>query len=192
MGDYNEFNKLRIHCHDNAFYNFASAWIFEKRASKLRKRLMGLTFLGIVVPITIGSVVVSFGIKFPFFNVLITVGSILLIIQLICSILSLVAKWDDEFAYSSESVSSDYSLFKRFKELGDNPPQDISEFKIKVELLSLENKIRTDSDYKHNISEKEKRIGHRAALRQFQKECIACKKIPTSMKSSDCDICGNF
>jgi len=191
MENKNEFDKLREKCWNDAFYTFGTAWIFEKRASKLRRRLRILTFLGIAVPLALGGTVASFGLDFKYLGLIILLAGILSIVQLIGSVWALVAKWEDEYAYSLESVVGNYGLSNKFKELGENPPQS-EELRIKISLLDAENRLRKDSDYKHVITEKEKRMGHRAALRQFHRACVACKEIPTSMKSSDCDVCGNF
>lgn len=192
MEDKNTFDKLREKCWKEAIYTFGTASIFEKRASRLRKLLKMLTFLGIAVPIFLGGTITSFGVDFKYLGLIIVIASILGIAQLVGSVWALVAKWEDEYAYSQESTVSNYSLSKNYRELGENPPSAFEEFRINTSLLDTENRIRCDSDYKHSISDKEKRRGHRATLRQFRRACDACKKIPASMKASDCDVCGNF
>lgn len=191
MEDKSKFDKLRENCWNKAFYTFATARIFEKRASRLRLPLRLLTFLGIAVPLALGGTIASFGLDFKYFELIIIITGILSITQLIGSLWALVAKWQDEYAYSLESIVVNYGLFNNYKELGENPPQ-LEEFKIKMNLLDTENRVREESDLKRGISEKRKRMGHRAALRQFQRVCVACGKIPTSMKATDCDVCGKF
>ena len=187
----NNIDKLRERSWNEAFYAYGTAYIFEKRASKLRWRLKILTFLGIAVPLALGGVVVSFGLDFECLGFIIFIASSLGILQLIGSTWALVAKWEDEYAYSLESFTGNYSLSDKYKELGENPSR-CDELRIKIDLLDAENKIRKESDLKHGITDKEKRMGHRAALRQFRRACVECKKIPTSMKGSNCNVCGNY
>ena len=47
-------------------------------------------------------------------------------------------------------------------------------------------------DQLSNITDEEKRMGMRATLRQFQRECANCKQTPVSMVPSECGVCGNF
>jgi mobilome CxxCx(11)CxxC protein len=173
MKDKRKFNKLRENCWNKALYSFATAWIFEKRASRLRWRLKLLTFLGIAVPLALGGTVASFGLDFKYLGFIVIVAGVLSITQLVGSLWTLVAKWQDEYAYSLESTVVNYGLSTNYKELGENPPQN-EELKIKTNLLDIENRVIEESDYKHGISEKEKRMGHRAALRQFRRACVTC------------------
>jgi mobilome CxxCx(11)CxxC protein len=191
MENKNTFDKKREHSWNEAFYAYGTAYIFEKRAYKLRWRLRILTFLGIAVPLALGGAVASFGLNCKYLGIIIFITGVLGIMQLIGSTWALVAKWEDEYAYSLESISSNYSLSDKYKELGESPPRS-DEFRIKIDLLDAENRIRKESDLKHGITDKEKRMGHRAALRQFRRACVECKEIPTSMKGSNCNVCGNF
>ncbi|MDR3625278.1 MAG: hypothetical protein P4L45_00510, partial [Ignavibacteriaceae bacterium] len=63
---------------------------------------------------------------------------------------------------------------------------------ISYRLLKIENDFRIDRDNQQYITEKEKRMGMRAGLRQFKRACAACKQVPVSLKSTNCDVCGNF
>ena len=63
---------------------------------------------------------------------------------------------------------------------------------LRNEVLKTENNLRRHIDNQQNVTEKEKRFGMRAALRQYQKQCSACKKVPTTMKPTSCGVCGNF
>lgn len=187
----NNIDILRKQSWNEAFYAYGTAYIFEKMASKLRWRLKILTFLGIAVPLALGGTVASFGLDFKYLGLIIIIAGTLGIIQLIGSTWALVAKWEDEYAYSLESCTGNYSLSDKYKELGENPPRS-DELRIKIDLLDAENRIRKGSDLKHGITDKEKRMGHRAALRQFRSACVECGEIPTSMNGSNCNVCGNF
>lgn len=185
-------DELKNRCLDNALYAFGTAFIFEKRASKYKKRFNCLAFLGIAVPALFGGFVLSFGADFPFKALVLILTSVLGLFQLVFSIWSLVAKWDDAFAYAQESVSANYRLSANFNELAANPPDNLKDFEISYRLLKIENDFRIDRDNQQYITEKEKRMGMRAGLRQFKRACAACKQVPVSLKSTNCDVCGNF
>lgn len=187
----NIYDKTREECWNEAFYAYGTAWIFENRSFRQRMRLRLLSFLGIVVPLALGGTVASFGLKFKYLDMIIVIAAVLGVIELVGTAWAIIANWQDEYAYSIESATSNYRLSERYKELAEKPPL-IDELRIKVALLNTENTIRKNSDIKHAVSDKDKRMGHRAALRQFRRACVACGKIPTSMKSSHCDICGNY
>ena len=42
------------------------------------------------------------------------------------------------------------------------------------------------------LSDEEKRMGMRSGLRNSQRACVECKKIPTSMESTECNVCGKY
>jgi mobilome CxxCx(11)CxxC protein len=184
--------KIHTECWDEALHCFGTAAIFRKRANRARLRLRILTFLGIVVPASVGGLVLSFGTDFQYKNLVIVFASIFGLIQLVLSIWSLVAKWEDSFAYSLESLSVNDRLSSLFQELAKAIPIDSMELKTRYELLQAENRDRRARDNQQLITEKEHRFGMRAALRQFQRTCISCKKVPTSLTPTNCDICGNF
>ena len=111
----------REECWNEAFHAFGTAWIFEKRAFRLRRRLRILTFLGITVPLALGCTVASFGLKFRYLGLIIFLAAILGIIQLVGSAWALLAKWEDEYAYSLESTAANYRLSAKYTELGEIP-----------------------------------------------------------------------
>jgi mobilome CxxCx(11)CxxC protein len=187
-----ESDTLRMQCWDSAIHDFGTGYIFECRARSLRTKLRLLSFLGIIVPVFIGGIVMTYGTHFPYIDFILTIGGIFGIIQLVTSIGALVSKWDDTYAYSQESTSANYDLANRYKVLAQSPPTRLDEFRTRLEFLNAENQRRSDADYKQSITEQEKRKGLRASLRNFQRECTACHKVPTSMKPTDCDVCGNF
>ena len=184
-------DQIRQKCWDKALEAYGTGYIFEKRANKLRYQLRILTFLGIVVPLMAGAIVLAFGqvVLSPF--ILIPAG-ILGIIQVVGSLWSLVARWDDDYSYSIESLNSNYRLSNNYQRLAENPPGSSSELQIQFDLLDREDEFRSAEDYKQAISEKDLRKGMRAALRKFKRQCAGCRQVPISMKSSDCPICGHF
>ncbi len=185
-------NRLRVKSHNDSFHCFGKAYIFEKRANYYNKLLNLLTVLGIIVPVSIGATVLGYGINILFLKILIAVAIPFSIFQLFISIVSVVYKWSDELSYANESAQEHYFLSDRFKKLGEFPPKKFIETDHNYELINTRLKARTEQDTEHNIRDWELRMGMRYALREYQKECVECKKIPTSMEYSDCSICGKF
>jgi len=185
-------DNLRKEAWNYAFYTFGTGWIFEQRALSLRQRLRLLKFLGIFVPVLIGGITLSFGIEFEYIGIFIFIASAFGILQLIISIWALISKWDDSFAYATESFTSNQQISDSFKDLAVNLPKDFKTAEAKFELVNIERKAREAQDNKQGITEAEKRAGMRAALRQFRRKCAGCDKIPMSLDPSDCPICGKF
>ncbi len=153
-------------------------------------RLRTLTFLGIVVPAFVGGVVVASGDKYLW--IILTIASILGLFQLVMSIWAAAAKWDDAFAYATESLTSNQQLSNAYKDLASNPPSSAAAFRRQLKPINIENKYREAQDLKQGITGAEKKAGLRAALRQFQSKCVDCRNVPTSMEPTDCPICGKF
>lgn len=173
-----------IHC-------LGTSAIFEARASVLRRRLQLLSFLGIVVPATIGTAFMTFGNASWLTATLVTLASVLGLVQIVASIWSLTARWEDEFAYALESLASNRRLFQRFDSLASSSASDL-EAKVEFRLISVENESRMSQDEKRSLSNDEKRMGMRAALRQLRIKCAGCGKEPLSMAPSSCEVCGNY
>lgn len=183
---------IRRQAWDEAVLTYGTAYIFEQRANKYRWFLRIISFLGIVVPLTIGAIYLSFSSQQMLLDVAVLVASILGIIQLVLSVWSLSAKWEDTYSYALESQVANYGLATRFEKLGKYPPSEVPELQMEFRILDTENRQRTEQDNKQGISDKEKRMGMRAALRKFQRQCSGCKIAPISMKPTNCDVCGNF
>ncbi len=181
-------NKIKQQCWDKAVHSYGTGYIFQQRAAILKNRIKILTFFGIAVPLSIGSIVMSFGQHQKILATALIIAGILGMLQLVGSAWSLVAKWDDSYSYSLEATSANYRLSHAYKKLAESSSLDKSRF----DLLEQEDQSRMDMDYKQGISENEKREGMRAALKQFQRTCVQCKQVPFSMKPSNCDVCGNF
>lgn len=183
---------IRKQAWDEAILTYGTAYIFEQRSHKFRRLLRIPAFLGIVVPMTVGVIYLSFQVQEVFKTGLTVVAGILSVTQVIASARSLSAKWEETYSYALESTSANYSLSTRFANLGRSTPKSLSDLQLRFELLQTENSLRSDQDVRQGITDAEKRKGMRAGLRKFQRQCAACHQVPTSMKPSNCDVCGNF
>lgn len=191
--DFNPLTPLCQHAWNKSFYAFATAHIFERRCEKYRRYLQILTFLGIGVPMLVGGIVLAFGLDngtFPLF--ILSIALIFSIGQLVFSLWSLVARWPDQLGYALESSWTNHNLSSRYKALASSPQQDLLKFRQQLDMLDIENDQRERLDYQQGITEAEKRMGHRAGLRQFGRACTECGKIPDSLEASYCSTCGKF
>lgn len=181
--------ETRKMCWGNAVHTHGSAYIFETRKNKLQKYRRRLLFVGIAVPVFIGGSALTLGSGSKVLPFLVPIGSTLLIVQLVWSVWSLVANWEDRFSYATESTAANYRMASEFERLGSLNPENIE---LRFELLKTENTLRSTQDYAQGVTDKEKRMGMRRALWKYQRECPVCKLIPKDMNPSQCSNCGHF
>ena len=183
---------IREQCRTNALYAFGTAYIFEQRAHYLRRRLRLITFLGIAVPAVGGASVLALGAASHAATVLISVLAVLGIAQFVVSIWAVICDWQGEYTYALESCNANMEQYSKYDSLGKDPPSTANEAKAEFRLIEALAQCRDELDMKSGMTDQEKRMGMRAALRQLQKACAGCEKIPTSMVPTDCSVCGRF
>ena len=76
---------LTKHCIDRAFYAYGTSRIFDRRCQKFRQGRNAITFLGIAVPLTVGSLILSFGAKPELMPILVWLAGLVGTIQLVLS-----------------------------------------------------------------------------------------------------------
>ncbi len=144
------------------------------------------------MPLTVGLIVLSFGTGPKALPWVLTAAAILGAIQAVVSLWSLVRGWNEAHAYARVSVGANDALSNSYKTLAQNPPASYDELQARFDLLQVENQNRTQLDLDQGAQDSEQRMGMRAGLRQFSRKCSGCRKVPTSMEPTDCDVCGNF
>lgn len=188
-----KYDKLRQDSWDKALYSFGCNYLFGKRIMKYSRLNRILKFSGILIPVVIGAIAATY-----YGNVeLILEWAIILlaplgIVQLILSLWAIIWDWDNELSYAFEASQHYSYLGEEFKKLGNTPPLSLSELEQRSALLAVEYNTREQRDLKHAFKDEENRMGMRAGLRQFQRQCAGCNVKPLSMKPTDCDVCGNF
>jgi mobilome CxxCx(11)CxxC protein len=192
MSEKEKIEKIKLDSSNKSFHAFGYSYIFQKRIKWYLKYINALKFFGIIVPLTIGAIALGYGTSNNILIYAIFIGTPLIILQLIISVLSIVYKWDDELTYSFEA-SNDYNqLYDEFRKLFNFPSLLLSEIEKKYEVLITKLNSREQQNSKHEITEKELRTGMRYSLREHKKECVGCEKTPTDMTSTECGVCGNF
>lgn len=187
-----DYNKIREQSWNRALHSYGTGHIFRRRADKLRDRLRWLSFMGIVVPLLVGGVVLSFGTEFEHIGVVLAVAGIAGLAQLALSAWALTSDWQNSYAYAIGSSSANRRVSKRFETIAANPPSDLAAFQKEYQLLEVEDQARRDLDNQRGVTSEEERAGMRVALRKFRRECASCGKVPQSTQPTSCPVCGDF
>ncbi len=186
-----EADAIRRRCWDGALHTYATSYIFQRRARTFGTKLNWITYIGFVVPMIVGLLVLSYG-HFKSLPTIIAVASALGIGQIVVSLWSVIGGWVAGYSYATDSAATNSGLARRYEELASNPPQNISALRHEYEKLTIRDENRQEKDYQQGVKEAEKRMGMRAALRKYQRKCAACGEVPTTMKSTSCGVCGRF
>ena len=184
-------DKLRK-CGDEALKAHGTAYIFEKRATVLRRKLLFLSFFGVAGPASVGAIIGAYNLDSKTIQIVIWISGAIAFVQLLFSIWSLVSKWDSSLANYIESKISNYSLSSRYENLMKDANISQSEFDIEFKVLERESELRRSLDLHFDVINTEKQMGMRYGLRQFQRPCASCAQVPTDMKATSCGVCGNF
>lgn len=179
-------------CWERGVDAFGTATIFLRRSRNYRQLLRALSFVGVVVPLVVGGTVLAFGLQVAYLPLLITVAAGLGLVQLALSAWSIVYSWADSLEYSLQSVAENFDLSAQFKELGNTGSDPQPDLEVRYVALKARDDARRANDATKGVSNKELRYGHRAGLRQFGRECNACKTVPLSMAPTECEVCGRF
>jgi mobilome CxxCx(11)CxxC protein len=182
---------LRQRCWNAAFCAFATAYIFQRRAARLRRRIRMLAFLGIAGPLLVGGLVLAYGVSSSSVQWIVPFALGVGVAQLVISGWSLTADWSGALRTSSERIWVNHALAKRFRRLAETPPNDLKQFQHDLDILAAEEDISEQTDYQLHITDAEKRAGYRAASRNFRRACATCGFESQSLEpASDCPTCG--
>ncbi|KMV28367.1 hypothetical protein AB733_24115 [Photobacterium swingsii] len=173
------------------FLSYGTIQVFERRSNRLKILRAWLTFLGIVLPVTIGGMYLSFGQGDELMGLIVSIAGIVGVIQLILSTWALVSGWDSKYEASIKAVQGNTSIYNRCKRFVSTPPEDDSEF------LRLYNQILNDAesqelaDLTQHITNAEKNYAYVSALSYYDRACHACNQSPNeSIKQRYCSSCG--
>lgn len=185
--------KLRNNSWDTAFHSFGYSYIFEQRIKKYSGYNKKLKFYALVFPALVGLIAFGYKAEYPVvLDIAIIIAIPLTIIQFIFALLAITQEWDNELLYSIEAAIDYNHLYGEFKRLAEFPPVTFEEFDQRFGILNTKYAFRSQQNSKHEVKEKELRKGMKYSLREFKKECIECKIIPTSMESTSCSVCGKY
>ncbi|PKD21814.1 hypothetical protein APR41_02205 [Salegentibacter salinarum] len=183
---------LRKESWNKALQSFGKAYIFSQRAEFYKKWIRSLTWLGIIIPLMIGGIAMGYGYNSSILDIALSITIPVITLQLGISAFALVNNWSDYLSYSLEATNDYNSLSESFKKIAINPPKDSYEHQKLYDILETKYSLRMQQDSKYGLKDRELRRGMRSGLREFQRECVACRETPLSMQSTSCQICGNF
>jgi mobilome CxxCx(11)CxxC protein len=175
----------------NRLFAFGTSYVFQHRVVRLGKCLRLLTYAGLLFPLMVGAVALSFGAKFKLLPIAIVIASTILVVQLAVSLWAIIARWVENHAYATESVTANDELARRYDDImKSSAPYD--QLKAQFDVIRADDQNRRTLDGRQNITEKEKNRGMRAALRNYQQPCATCNIVPISMMPTSCPTCGSF
>lgn len=176
-------------CREKEFHAYGTSKIFERRAKTYRNYINILTFLGIVVPVSIGAVVLSFGTEWKYLAGVLVVASVISLLQLVISVWSIVASWSGKLEIASNAIQGNTRLYNEWKALADHPDEKLESKVQEVRRLNQEQEM---NDLRQDISDKEKRFAMHESLFYYKRPCQTCEQVPKSKKATNCDMCGNY
>jgi mobilome CxxCx(11)CxxC protein len=183
---------IRIDSWNHALHATATAYLFEQRAMALQRRLQLLGFVGLAGPLIVGALALSYGAGWDALPVIIVIASAAGVVQVAVSLWSLTANWVTSYEHASRSLVVNRSLAKKFEDLGRNPPAQVADRREEFRVLEAEDQAQRREDYRHGITDMEKRIGMRAALIKYRRQCASCNEVPANMTPTECGVCGDF
>lgn len=183
-------NKIIHDCWDKALDCFGYSYIYSKRITKIDNILKWTRVLGILIPVLLGGITASYYANTYMMQLALFITAPLAIAQLGLSTILIVLGSDGQLTdYTNKAV--EHSLLNsEFEHLAKIPDADYNSYSKRYEIL-LERE-RALSKGNSNLKDKELRMGMRAALRNYRRECAGCNIAPTSMTPTKCDVCGNF
>lgn len=184
-------NDLHQEAWDRALAAVATARIFERRSRKLRQKLRLLSFIGLLGPLLVGALALSYGVGFSPLPLLIAIASAVAVLQAAISLWSVSANWSGSLEVALHSIIVNRELFDRFSELGRSTLIE-SELRVELTVLKSRDDAQRSVDLQQEITEVEKRFGMRSALIRLRRTCVQCADVPSSMNPTNCGVCGDF
>jgi mobilome CxxCx(11)CxxC protein len=191
-GDDERLSQLRSEAWDRAVHAAGTAAIFERRARVLRNRLALLTYAGFAFPIAVGLLVLSYGLEASFLPIVIPIAVALAALQLLVALWSTVKDWPGSLERAIRSHLANEASAQRFQDLGKTPPPTLTEMRHAFVVVAAGDDVQRQQDHALGMTNKELRMGMRAALFRYRRSCASCKLVPSSTKPTRCEVCGDF
>lgn len=171
--------------------SYGTAQIFEVRTNKLKVWRSAITFLGIILPVVVGGIYMSFGQSAELMSMILAVAGVIGILQLVLSTWSLVSGWDSKYELALKSLQGNVTNFNSCKRFAN------SEFRTNAEFMSAYDSIVRDIeqqelvDISQHISKSEKQLAYTSTLSFYNIACHACDTNPNNTNTtSKCSSCG--
>lgn len=185
----------RRDCNDSALNCHGTGYIFEQRLVPLRVASKILTFSSLAGPLAIGALVIAVGSEGKMITWAVWSAGIFSFFQILISFWAVVAGWQQKISAYEGAMVENFFLADKFKQLADSTALSDTKWRNEVRVLESRGDIRRQEDLKHGVSDEEKRMAMRYALRHFSRRCGTCEKLPDSVlpQTDDyCNVCSNF
>lgn len=182
--------ELKQACWDEEIYARATTYIFERRRNVLRNQLLVLDLIHVITPTLLGLLILGPLSTTP--RWLVVALGLLAIAGSAITTVGIVMGWSRRLSEAHHSHVQNLSIADAYERLVKSPPKLKDTFMSKKAAVDARNEVQTQSDGGIAISQHEKAFGHRAAHRHRKRPCAGCDKVPLSLRSSDCSVCGSF
>lgn len=182
--------KIRTDSWDKALDSFGYSYIYSKRIRRIDNILKWTKVLGVLLPVLLGGITAAYYTNADVMKIALLFITPLAIAQLALSTILIVLGSDGQLSNYSRKSTEFSLLSSEFEQLAKFPDNDFNVLSKKYDILvERERNLSRDN---FEIKDEENRIGMRAGLRNYRRECAGCKETPISMKPTKCDVCGNF
>ncbi|WP_367864385.1 mobilome CxxCx(11)CxxC protein [Pedobacter sp. WC2423] len=188
----NKSEQLRSDSWSKSLNALGTSYIFQEKVKVYKRLIRLITVFGIAAPLLLGATLAAYGGNSIVLIIAVTITAPITIAQVLLSAVSLVYKWDEQLAYSLESLTDNRVISEQYEEIAKFPPTSLLEHETKYSLLKARDDFRTAQDEKIVFTSKENCKGMRYALWIRKKECATCKLIPINMSPTECQTCGKF
>jgi mobilome CxxCx(11)CxxC protein len=177
-------------CLEKEIYAYGTAFLFERRSGALRFGLRILSFLSLLVPLSVGGIALA-GANSEWLPAIVTISGVLSVPLFGMTLWSLVFRWEERLATSVNSFKFNNDFKNKWNDLARYSGADAED---KYQKLLELDRAQEQSDILQDVSAKDKRRMMRASLVQYGRPCFTCGLLPSSLsaKSSKCGTCGDF
>jgi mobilome CxxCx(11)CxxC protein len=160
-----------------AIYAHGTARILEKKQRKLALLRDINTLMGFIVPLGVGTVVLTVGIKELLMPKILIAAGIFSFSQLMVSLWLLIRNWNDKHDKYSKSKQKNYEYADDFIEIYIRYNDDEIKYSELLEKLKAKDaeQRKKDHDILDKLSEKEKNYGKKEAIAQYS-QYLQCPK----------------
>lgn len=182
-------DKMRGDCWNLALDCFGYYHTYQWRTIRLKKYTFYSRMLSIFVPLLLFTLIFQWGDYAGLKNTLIVVVGVSSIIQLCLSTYLILYHAEHKLMHYSCLWLRFKTLWSDFENLAKYPESSQKANQLQYQKLKTQYDTILNED---DSSPKEKRKGMRIGLREYQRKCATCHKVPIDLTPTDCNNCGNF
>ncbi len=186
-------DELRNEAWTQFIYARGAHEIFRRRASKLKVYMRIRDFLAVALPVIIAFVATTdFIDKLGGFKAVALAGlAVATAGQVLLSLWSLIARWDESRSVSLQLMNDSNELETQWRDVGKS---DVPDLESAYGVAKARQKVVDARLAAEELTEAERLIGLRAGLKELQRRCVECGRIPVTIDppkkvSKACPVC---